>query len=368
MKYFEVGYNTTLAQVRDKFGVDTSQILASNGLDTDPDFAGQLRARYAELTADYSQTEIERINATGQLPVGRYPATADGVTNATALEQFQRQRQNDAEMALKKASASTDVFASVVSLSLQELQVYERENLFPDKVAVPDSVGLSSGVIGNGTPVPQSSVDSVISAVQNGVSPFGNTSLSAITHTPTTPMQIGLVAENSGDWHISLREEVVIAIDGATPPYLMIPCYPDGGISDEFKANFEEMPEARHQYEPWQIYKSSGGRIVTLTFKLARVLWSGNYYDGKCEELIRYAQSAAYCNYYGALVEVPLVTIICGEYFRIRGYVQNVSVQWYGEFGEDLKPLLVDLKITIQEVSDTPLNANDVRARLGSYR
>jgi hypothetical protein len=378
MKYFEVEHNTSLTQVRNKFGNDTGSILATNGLETDPNFAGQVRKRYQELTTPLTPIERVALVETGRVPLGRYPeilqfpALTDDSTRRQLTEQFEQQRINDAKRALTLASTSTDVFAAAVVLDLQELQVLSRENMFPDKVLVPDHTALITGVIGNNTSVPPLTLRTALNTVDENRVPFSSPNFSAMTQSLTAP-QTGNNVDNGNNWHITLAEEVGIAIDRATPDYMMIPCYPDGGVQDDFTANFEEMPEARHQYEPWQIYKSSGGRTVTLVFKLARVLWSGDYTDGHCENLIRYCQSAAYCNYLGSLVDVPLVTVICGDYFKIRGYVHSVGVHWHGEFGTDLKPLLADLKITIQEVSDTPLNADAIRRDIGgkgsgSYR
>jgi len=379
MKFYEVEHNTTLTQVRNKFGNDTNSILATNGLRADPNFAGQVRERYQALTAPMTRAESVALVETGRVPVGRYPdfpefplGTPSEIRNQIT-NQFINQRINDARRALTIAATSTDTFAAAVTLDLQELQILGRENLFPDKVHIPDHSPLTSGVVGNGTAVPALTLRSALDAVDAGQAPFSSPNFAAMTQSLTVPQIVNGSGDNGGNWHITLAEEVGIAIDRATPAYMMIPCYPDGGIPDEFNANYEEMPEARHQYEPWQIYKSSGGRTVTAVFKLARVLWSGDYRDGHCENLIRYCQSAAYCNYLGALVDMPLVTLICGEYFKIRGHVHSVGVNWYGEFGEDLKPLLADLKITIQEVSDTPLNADAIRRDIGgkgsgSYR
>ena len=138
------------------------------------------------------------------------------------------------------------------------------------------------------------------------------------------------------------------------------PVYPEE-VSDARSANYTEMPDMLYQYEPWQVYQSSGPRANTYTFKFHRDMWSGNHRDGKANELIRFCEANCYPEYSGSAVNTAVVTLYIGGQAHIRGIMKDVNVRWSGPLGLDDWYLMCELELTIVEVSDTPLNYSTVR-------
>lgn len=142
-----------------------------------------------------------------------------------------------------------------------------------------------------------------------------------------------------------------------------IPVYPDDW-SNNVQANYDTMPDLIYQYEPWQIYKSSGPRSVSYTFKMHRDMWSGDHRDGKCNELIRFCEACCYPRYYGAAVQTSTVTLYIAGNVLISGVLTDVKTTYSGPIGLDNVPLFVDLVLSITEVSQEALNYDTV-ARKG---
>ena len=140
------------------------------------------------------------------------------------------------------------------------------------------------------------------------------------------------------------------------------PVYPDGW-SNNIQANYDTMPDLIYQYEPWQIYKSSGPRSVSYTFKMHRDMWSGDHRDGKCNELIRFCEANCYPRYNGAAVQTSTVTLYIAGQSLITGVLTAVKTSYSGPIGLDNAPLFVDLTLDITEVSAEALNYDSVRRK-----
>ena len=138
-----------------------------------------------------------------------------------------------------------------------------------------------------------------------------------------------------------------------------IPVYPEGW-DNEVVANYETMPDMLYQYEPWQVYKSSGPRSQPYTFKLHRDMWTGDHRDGKCNDLIRFCESNCYPRYNGASVQTAIVTLYIAGQPLITGIMTSVKTSYSGPIGLDNAPLFVDLTLNITEVSEEPLNYDSV--------
>ncbi len=141
------------------------------------------------------------------------------------------------------------------------------------------------------------------------------------------------------------------------------PVYPEE-YSDERQANYDTMPDMLYQYEPWQVYKSSGPRNNSYTFKMHRDMWTGDHRDGKCNELIRFCQANCYPRYRGSLVDTAKVTLYIAGQALISGIMTSVKTNYSGPVGLDGMPLYVEMTLTIIEVSDEALNYDTV-ARKG---
>lgn len=158
------------------------------------------------------------------------------------------------------------------------------------------------------------------------------------------------------------RNEIVL-YDRLTGDSRDFPAYPQPP-KDSRSATYTQMPDILYQYEPWQVYQSSGPRTVTLTFELHRQLWTGNEADGKANELIRFCQSCCYPEYKGSAVNTPKVSLYIAGQNYITGILTDVSVSWdYPISSIDGWYLAFNMDITITEVSDIPLNHTTVRQK-----
>ena len=133
------------------------------------------------------------------------------------------------------------------------------------------------------------------------------------------------------------------------------PVYPES-VSDGVSANYSSMPDLIYQYEPWQLYTSSGPRSNTYSFDFHRDMWTGNHNDGMANKLIRFCMANCYPEYNGSAVNTSLVTLYIHGKPLIRGILTNVSVTWDGPIGHDGWYLHCNLQLQITEVSADPLN------------
>lgn len=138
------------------------------------------------------------------------------------------------------------------------------------------------------------------------------------------------------------------------------PVYPEE-ISDSYAANYTQMPDMLYQYEPWQVYQSSGPRTNTYTFKFHRDMWSGDHKDGRANELIRFCEANCYPEYNGSAVNTATVTLYIAGKPLITGVLTSVVPRWSGPLGHDGFYLYCELEITITEVSETKLDYSTVR-------
>lgn len=146
------------------------------------------------------------------------------------------------------------------------------------------------------------------------------------------------------------------------------PVYPEE-IEYSRVANYTTMNETLFQYEPWQIYESSGPREQTFTFVFHRDMWSGDHRDGKANELVRFCEANCYPEYDGAAVNTATVTLYIKGTAHITGIITNVATKWSGPLGLDGWYLQCELSITITEVASSPLSFSTVRKMnvIGGY-
>lgn len=138
------------------------------------------------------------------------------------------------------------------------------------------------------------------------------------------------------------------------------PVYPEE-LEDEYKANYTQMPDMLYQYEPWQVYQSSGPRTNTYTFKFHRDMWTGDHTDGKANELIRFCEANCYPEFRGSAVNVPTVTLYISGSPHITGILTSVSPRWSGPLGSDGWYLVCELVLSITEVSAIALDYHTIK-------
>lgn len=144
--------------------------------------------------------------------------------------------------------------------------------------------------------------------------------------------------------------------------YVNIPVYPEE-VSDGFAAEYSQMQELLYQYEPWQVYTSSGPRSNTYKFTFHRDMW-GDHSDGEANKIVRFCQANCYPRYSGSAVHSAIVTLYINGKVVISGILTKVDVNWSGPLGQhDNWYLLCELMITITEVSQEPLNFDSVQTK-----
>jgi hypothetical protein len=149
-----------------------------------------------------------------------------------------------------------------------------------------------------------------------------------------------------------------------TDEMMDFPVYPNE-LSDSRRANYDTMPDMLYQYEPWQIYKSSGPRNCTLSFDMHRDMWTGDHRDGMCNKLIRFCEAACYPDYQGSAVNTAISTLYINGKPFVSGIITEVTPKWdtNSPIGLDGFYLHVVLSITFVEVATEQLNYSTVRQK-----
>lgn len=258
---------------------------------------------------------------------------------------------------LNTLTGDSDVFESTALLSTPGWRLMSSAGTLPNMLRIPETVVLpdSTNILGNGEPVKRSVYDKVMEqlhtsgridpGVFNEYSSRRGSQIVDTAESDTTLQWFNL------PWgQITLYS----SIRGTSVEF---PVYPSG-LEDGRSATYETMPDMIYQYEPWQIYKSSGPRTNTYEFNIHRDMWSGDHRDGKCNELIRFCEANCYPEFKGAAVNTALVTLYIAGTAHITGILTDVKTTWDEDspIGLDGFYLHCKLQLTITEVSTTPLN------------
>lgn len=137
------------------------------------------------------------------------------------------------------------------------------------------------------------------------------------------------------------------------------PVYPEE-LSDGVSANYTTMSDIIYQYEPWQVFQSSGPRTNTYTFKFHRDMWTGDHKDGMANNLIRFCEANCYPRYNGSAVSTSTVALYIAGNLLIQGVLTDVNVDWSGPIGHDGWYLYCELSLRITEVSPDTLSFDNV--------
>ena len=261
------------------------------------------------------------------------------------------------------------LFEETALLSESGWKVMNALNTFPNALSVPETIQLpySDATMGGGPPVGKDIYNLAMSQLAdsstgNQIDPgIFNTYSSAL---PATSAGGTNSTNGSGDlfqW-FNIPWGDITLVNMSTQESVDFPVYPEE-LEDKRTASYTTMPDILYQYEPWQVYQSSGPRSATYTFDIHRQMWTGNEGDGKAAELVRFCQSFLYPTYAGSAVNTDLASLyITGQSF-ITGIITDVSVTWDGPIsGIDNFYLHLKLAITFTEVSTQELNRDVIRS------
>lgn len=339
MQFLNIDKNMTLSQLNARVGSkNTTTILQQNNLsrvhkigEAFNDMCNQTAASYTEVNAD-----------------GVVSNTVSYPRKMSILNTF---------------TADADVFETAALQSENGWKVLATVGTMEDYLRIPDTIKLpdSSDIIG-GTSVAVGSVvySKAMRYLEHNmdVDPIIFNSYSSRVGSASVEVPTSEVLQ----W-FAIPWGTITLHSSLSNTSMDLPVYPEDW-DDERTANYDTMPDMLYQYEPWQVYKSSGPRSNSYTFKMHRDMWSGDHRDGKCMELIRFCEANCYPIFSGAVVQTPIVTLYIAGQVLISGILTSAKTKYSGPIGLDNVPLYVELTLVITEVSKEPLNYNTV-ARKG---
>lgn len=263
---------------------------------------------------------------------------------------------------LNQLTTDSDVFEKAALSDSSDWKLLSAKSTFSKYLKIPEYITLpnSTQVLGDGIHVSdtiynkakeglQSPWHQVDPSIFNEYSSIGAKGAVATTSAPD-PFQAFRIPWGDVSLYSSLANE---SID--------FPVYPEE-MSDKRVANYSTMPDLLYQYEPWQIYNTSGPRTNTYTFMFHRDMW-GNHMQGGANKLIRFCEANCYPEYNGSAVNVAKVTLLIKGKPVIRGVMTDVSTDWEGPLGHDGFYLVCKLSLTITEVSEEPLSYSVMRKK-----
>lgn len=331
MKYVAISNNETLSSLTQKVGIQiVDQLIADNDLKRAPNIGKQWAAKVAQAKNNPVEVEpMQKVNTLNQF-----------VTNSDIYER-----------AVLSSSAEWKVLSQLNSFS-NYLYVSDR---------LEDSIVDSYDVLGNRVSVPSSIYEKINDAILHN-----NPIDGSIFGTYSTMQNVGIVnaaatpggSSNPLGWFKIPTTEVML-YSTLSGQGMSIPAYPEE-ISDTRSATYTTMTDLIYQYEPWQMYQSSGPRSNTYEFHLHRDMWSGNHLDGKANELVRFCEAQCYPQYNGSAVNAPTVSLYISGSNLITGVMTEVRTNWSGPLGQDGFYLELKLSISITEVSQTTLDYDSV--------
>lgn len=325
MQFLKISNKLTLSELANQVGSrNVDSILALNGLPRTPKIGQAYEDKYNQVVQSTASVEPQ--------------------TKLTRLNSM---------------TSDSDVFETAALLNNDDWRYLEASGSLPGTLKIPETITLpdSTSIIGNGQPVSRTIYDKAIAelTVNMRVDPsvFNEYSSRKGSTIVDTTNSTGTMQWFKLPWGLITLHS---SISGDSIDF---PVYPEE-FEDGVQANYDNMPDTLYQYEPWQVYKSSGPRSNPYTFKMHRDMWTGDHRDGKCNELIRFCEANCYPEFRGAAVHTAIVTLYIAGKPLISGIMNSVKTKFEGPIGLDDYPLVCELQLTITEVSPESLNYTKV--------
>lgn len=334
MQFVNISRNTTLNQLRDKVGSSNLEsVLVVNELKRTPNIGEQLYTRQKEAVTSFNN---------------RSRSSSSSVDL------------NFKVTSLNNASQDSDVFERLALMGETGWKIYNTTSSLPNMLKMPEGVKLSASenVLGNSQRVDNLTFTRVMSSLKTAPHTVNPEIFSSYSSDRSNTQIATYNAFTSDDMFHFFKipwgsMSIHSSISGTMKDF---PVYPEE-MSDGVKASYTQMPELIYQYEPWQLYQSSGPRSNTYTFTFHRDMWTGDHRDGKANELIRFCMANCYPEYNGSSVNTAVVTLFMNGSVLIRGVLTDVNVNWDGPLGAyDNFYLVCKLTLSIIEVSAYPLD------------
>lgn len=330
MQLLKISERTTLAELSSVVGDRNVQsILAANNLKRTPNIGKAFKSVCDNIIADSVDVDTKR---------------------KTSL--------------LNSLTDESDIFESAALQSEDGWKITSAIGTLSNMLKIPDSVTLpdSVDVLGNHQPIGNRIYRQVMKSLADTgtIDPSIFNEYSSVKNSQLASMA-GRSSSDPFQWFQIPWGKVSLysSIEGETKDF---PVYPEE-LSDDYKANYTQMPDMLYQYEPWQVYQSSGPRSNTYTFKFHRDMWTGDHRDGKANELIRFCEANCYPEYQGSAINTATVTLYISGQPHITGVITSVSPRWSGPLGLDGWYLVCELELAITEVSKTALDYKSVKKK-----
>lgn len=266
---------------------------------------------------------------------------------------------------LNKLTTDSDVFEMAAMANESTWKVLANLNTFPSYLRMPDTVKIpdSVNVLGNNSAVSKTSYDKVMNSLSippHTIDPGAFNDYNSSS--PANFTSLGMTGSSSSViefFQIPWGE--ITLFDSISGESIDFPVYPEEP-GDIRKANYTQMPDTLYQYEPFQVYQSSGPRSNQYSFTFHRDMWTGDHNDGMANKLIRFCQACLYPQYKGSAVNTPTVTLYVHGEVLIKGIMTSVQTAWTYPILDDGWYAVCKLDIEITEVSEDPLSFDSVRA------
>ena len=323
--------STTLSDISDQVGSrNVDAVLALNNISRTKDIGLELSKLYASLNL----SEVSEVDYSKKLAI------------------------------LNTYTEDSDVFEYAALQSEYDWKVLALTGSFRNTLKIPETFTIpsASNVIGNGDPISQEIYNKSVTMLQSDAYNHSIDPILFNSYDCRNASQIGgysISNVNPIQW-FKLPWGQISLYSSIGNESIDFPVYPEE-LKDSRQANYETMPDLIYQYEPFQVYKSSGPRTNTFTFKMHRDMWTGNHLDGNCNKLIRFCEANCFPEYNGASVQISTVSLYIAGYKYISGILTNVDKSWDGPIGQDGFYLNCQLELTIIEVSESALNYTSVK-------
>lgn len=258
---------------------------------------------------------------------------------------------------------NSDIFETAAMMDEAAWKIFSSCGILDNRLQIPEDIKLpmSENTLGNGVPVGKSIYNKTIESLKTtqDVDPIIFNEYSASKNVKLLPY-----IQDTGTTfqYFKLPWGQISLYSSLAKTSIDFPVYPKG-FETSRTANYQTMPDILYQYEPWQVYQSSGPREIQVRFEdIHRDMWTGDHRDGKARELIKFCEANCFPEYQGSNVNTALVTLYIAGQNQITGVLKSVNVSWKEDspIGLDGYFLAFSLTLSIVEVSKDPLNFSSV--------
>lgn len=266
---------------------------------------------------------------------------------------------------LNRFTQDSDIFEEVATSDTDDWKLLSQIGTIQGYLRIPDSIEIpdTEHVLGNHEPVPSVVYSKVMRCFYEApyeVDPSIFNEYSTSKSRSVADFSSATTPSSSPFQMFRIPWGEVTLVSSISGEQIDFPVYPEE-VADGRSATYTQMPDLLYQYEPWQIYQSSGPRTQQFTFHFHRDMWTGDHRDGEANKLIRACEANCYADYRGSAVHTAIVSLYVSGKCLISGIMNDVSTTWGGPIGLDGWYLECTLTLNITEVSPEPLSYTTVR-------